>query len=240
MDKALSGSVVSRSSITGDMEDEIFMLFRRYYRCAERAAFEHDLAQKDWVLLLRDMRGAVRGFTTMKLYEVGYRGRRVRALFNGNTIIEQDYWGDQELVRSWCDFMAALEQREPRVPLYWYLICSGFRTYLFLPLFFRSFYPRCGSENPPYEQGLIDHLGHLGFPGEYEGGVVRPPEPRECLRQELAVPTKRRLQNRHVRFFLERNPGYLRGNELVCLAEFSAGNTRRTAHDAIARFRGVA
>jgi len=240
MNRALFGSVIPRRTISNVQENELFTLFRHYYRCVTRADFERDLAEKDQVLLLRDIRGTVRGFTTMRLFDVNYQGRRVRALFNGNTIIEQDYWGDQELVRTWCAFMAGLERQEPDVPLYWYLICSGFRTYLFLPLFFCDFAPRCGQETSAHDAGLIDHLGHLGFPDEYRDGIVYPPEPRECLRPELGVPTERRLANRNVRYFVERNPGYLRGDELVCLAEFSFDNTKRAAHEAIARVRGVA
>lgn len=240
MNKVLSGSVVSSRSISRELMNQMFTLFRCYYRCVDRVDFERDLREKDWVLLLRDVRGNVRGFTTMRLFDVNHRGRRVRALFNGNTIIEKDFWGDLELVRTWCDFMAGLERQKPGVPLYWYLICSGFRTYLFLPLFFKRFAPQCGHETDPHERDLIDSLGRLGFPGEYEGGIVHPPRPRECLRPELAVPTERRLSNRNVRFFVEQNPGYLRGDELVCLAEFSLENTRRTAHDALARVRGVA
>jgi hypothetical protein len=32
-----------------------------------------------------------------------------------------------------------------------------------------------------------------------------------------------------VRFFLEKNPGYARGDELVCVAEISPGNMRGLA-----------
>jgi hypothetical protein len=36
-----------------------------------------------------------------------------------------------------------------------------------------------------------------------------------------------------VQFFLQQNPGYLNGDELVCLAEYSLDNTRRTARTAL-------
>jgi hypothetical protein len=129
--------------------------------------------------------------------------------------------------------MAELKMREPAVPLYWYLISSGFRTYLYLPLFFKEFYPRHDRGGACFEKDLSELLGRMKFPEEYHDGIVRVSRPRECLRRELAVPPPARLRNPHVRFFLERNPGYLRGDELVCLAEFSLENALRTARQAL-------
>lgn len=231
----LRGSVLSRDALTAELIHELYFIFSRHYRHAPRAVFDADLLEKDWVLVLRDATGTVRGFTTMMLFDVEAGGRRVRALFNGNTIIEPDYWGDQELVRTWCAFTAQLKRREPTIPLYWYLIVSGFRTYLFLPLFFREFYPRHDRDTPPEIAALIDHLGTLKFDEEYRDGIVHVTTPRECLRADLAVPDARRLRSPHVRHFLNQNPGYRRGDELVCLAEFSLQNTKRTAHDALRR-----
>ncbi len=73
----------------------------------------------------------------------------------------------------------------------------------------------------------------MKFAEEYRDGVVHVAKPRECLRSDLAAPSATRLRNRHVRFFGEQNPGYLRGDELVCLAEYSLENTRRMARSAL-------
>lgn len=227
----LSGRVVPRAEVDPATCDRLYALFERYYRKVDRATFDRDHAEKDYLLLLSDADGAVQGFTTLKLYDVEIDGRRVRAVFNGNTIIDKSAWGEQELVRTWCRFMAELKRDEPDVPLYWYLICSGYRTYLYLPLFYRRFYPGCEQETPPFEQKLLDLLGRMKFPDEYRLGVVRVKEARECLDPELAVPPPHKLENPHIRFFVTRNPGYLRGDELVCLTEFSVENTKRTAHE---------
>ena len=229
----LTGAVEPCDSLDGADVERLFRLFSRYYRHVDHPTFERDWNEKDWVLLLRDDRGAIRGFTTMKLYEVEVLGRIVRAVFNGNTIIDQNYWGEQTLVQVWCEFMAALKSKAPTVPLYWYLISSGYRTYLYLPLFFRAFFPRHDQVTPLFERKLIDFLGRMKFPSEYEDGIVRVAEERECLLGNLAPPSAAKLRNRHVQFFVEKNSGYRRGDELVCLAEFSLDNTRRTAHRAL-------
>ncbi len=236
----LSGAVCSRDNLSPKDIDALYQLFLTYYRQVDRPTFDRDLAEKEWILTLRDEQGILRGFTTMKLYEVTLQGRPIRAVFNGNTIIDQAYWGEQELVRTWCRFMAQLKQTQPETPLYWYLICSGYRTYLFLPLFFREFYPQHDGPEHCFDRSLADHLGALKFPDEYRDGVVRVSAARECLVADIAVPSEARRRSPHVQFFLDRNPNFLRGDELVCMAEFSWKNTRRTARQALEEVSGIA
>jgi hypothetical protein len=232
MNTTLAGSVLPRSKVVGALADRLFDLFQRHYGRVSRRTFDRDLTEKNWVVLLRDEAGEVRGFTTLMLYDLLCPGRRIRAVFSGNTIVDPSHWGSQELVRTWRRFMHRLKAEMPTVPLYWYLICSGYRTYLYLPLFFREFFPRHDRGTPEDERALIDRLGRLKFPEEYGEGVVRVKDPRECLREDLAVPPPHKLANPHVRFFVRRNPGYLRGDEMVCLAEFSAENLRRPEPEA--------
>jgi len=232
MGNRLTGSIVSRTAVDADLAGRLYSLFTQYYERVDRGTFDRDLATKDWVLLLKAGSGVVQGFTTMRLYELTFGDRPVRAVFNGNTIIDRSCWGEQELVRSWCRFMANLKLEAPTSRLYWFLICSGYRTYLYLPLFYRNFYPRHDCETPEFERALIDFLGRMAFPDEYRDGIIRVAEPRECLRADLAVPPVHKQKHAHVRFFVDRNPGYLRGDELVCLTEFSLENTRGLARQA--------
>jgi hypothetical protein len=227
---SLTGRVIPNRAVDRAVADRLYELFAQYYLHVDRATFERDQAEKDWLLLLSDANGTVQGFTTLKYYDLEIRGLPLRAVFSGNTIIDRAHWGEQELVVTWCRFMADLLRTRPAIPLYWFLVCSGYRTYLYLPLFFHEFFPRHDRETPDFERHLIDSLGRLRFPQEYDAGVVRVGQPRECLLPELAVPPPYKLSNPHIRFFAERNPGYLRGDELVCVTEFSLTNTKRLAH----------
>jgi len=229
----LEGSVITRSAVDVVTRNELYQLFYRYYEKVDRETFDNDLDEKDWVLLLRDQAGSLQGFTTMKLYDLHHEGRRIRAIFSGNTIIEKEYWGDIALMKTWGKFMANLKCELPDTPLYWYLICSGYRTYLFLPFFFRDFYPCSNKSTPEYEKKLIDLLGKMKFPEEYRDGIVRVASPRECLQPEIAVPPDRKMKNAHVKYFVENNPDYLLGNELVCITEFSIDNNMRLARSCL-------
>ena len=209
----------------------LYDLLERHYDYVTWRQFEADLAEKDNVIVLRDANGRPCGFSTQKLMRVEVDGRPVRAIFSGDTVIDRSHWGEQELGRAWCRYVGQVRAAEPETPLCWFLISKGYRTYLYLPLFFEKYYPGCAWPTPAAEQRVLDALAYAKFPDHYncETGLVVFPESRGNLKPELAIVPSHRLNNPHVRFFLSRNPSYALGTELACLAEISAGNMRSYA-----------
>lgn len=210
----------------------MFSLLDLNYENVNRACFESDLFEKDYVILLRDAQDrCLRGFSTQKLMNFQVEGQPMRAVFSGDTIIARSHWGEQELGRAWSKFVAELRAEEPGIRLYWFLISKGYRTYLYLPLFFHQFYPRHDRVTPAYEQTILDTLAKARYPEYYdrESGLIVFPESHGNLNHELAEIPAHRLRNAHVRFFLSRNPGFAEGHELACLAEISSENMRSYA-----------
>jgi hypothetical protein len=66
-------------------------------------------------------------------------GAPIMALFSGDTIISHHHWGEQELAHAWCYFAGQIKRQCPELPLYWFLIVKGHRTYRYLPAFTRRF-----------------------------------------------------------------------------------------------------
>ena len=159
----------------------------------------------------------------------------MRAIFSGDTIIDRAFWGEQELVRAWCRFAGRILAAEPDTPLYWFLISKGYRTYLFLPLFYREFYPRRGTVAAHFEKGLIDLLASERFGSDYDprAGLIRFPESHGQLSSDLAEIPPGRREHPDVQFFLSRNPQYARGQELVCLARIHPDNMKSFAATAV-------
>jgi len=163
-------------------------------------------------------------------YHTHVDGQPARALFSGDTIIDREHWGSQELVRAWCRLAGQLKSQRGDRPFYWFLISKGRRTYLYLPYFFREFYPRGDRPTPAFAQRLIRALGRLRYPEEFDPrtGLIEPAGPHDRLKPELDA-TLRRLRNPHVAFFTRRNPRYQEGVELACVAEISPQNMRSLA-----------
>src|SRR5438046_5094218 len=205
--------------------ERLFALYEMYYEGAERQRFFHDLDEKDRVILLIDGDGIV-GFSTQKVFAFD----RVRVLFSGDTIIDPRHWGTQELVRAWCRFAGRTKAEASDLPLYWFLISKGHRTYMYLPLFFHRFHPSCDHEPDDFERDLMHRLGNAKFGDRYNpaSGLIDERAPLDRLKPEIDSALDR-TRNRHVAFFVDRNPHYADGVELLCLTEISADNMRSFA-----------
>ncbi len=209
----------------------MFDLYHRYYAASERTRFEADLRDKDYVILLKDVEGIFRGFSTLAVYDFDFAGRARRALYSGDTIIHHDFWGSQALPLAWCQMAGRIKAEAPEIPLYWFLIVKGHRTYRYLSLFARRFYPTWRYPTPADVHALMDHLAAGKFGEHYDPrrGVVHFHRSRGHLRGDWARIPEHVRNKPDVRFFLQRNPDYHRGDELVCLTELHADNLRSHA-----------
>ncbi|CAN5370617.1 hypothetical protein BH23VER1_BH23VER1_23020 [soil metagenome] len=232
MPNNLTSQIRAAASITEAEHAALFALFRRHYDAATSGAFARDLAAKDDVILLTDRAsGALAGFSTQVVERYSVSGDPVRVLFSGDTIIDPAHWGEQELVRSWCRYAgAALASAESAgEPLYWLLISKGYRTYLYLPLFFRYYFPSRAPTPDLRRTASEIARQRFGDPFCTRTGCLK--FARSCghLHGTLAEVPEKRRSDPHVRLFLERNPGFASGDELVCLAPITAENMRSFA-----------
>lgn len=220
------------ATVTRERARDLFELFASHYENVDWERFREDLREKDYVILLDEARtGLVRGFSTQKILRLRVRGVPLRAIFSGDTIIHRAFWGEQELVRGWSRFAGAVHAEEPGVPLFWFLISKGHRTYLYLPLFFRRYFPRHDGPTPPFEREVMDALAMSRYPSAYrrERGLLEFAEPLGNLTPELALIPSGRDRDPRVQFFVARNPTYAQGTELVCVAELTAPNMKSIA-----------
>jgi hypothetical protein len=221
----MTGRLVPREELTMGEQEALFALLSAHFQGVTRERFAADLAEKNWILLLEED-GRLRGFSTLRIYETaGPGGEPLTVVYSGDTIVEQGAWATAALPKSWIAAVRALRERHSHGRLLWLLLTSGFRTYRFLPVFWRDFWPRPGSATPPVMRSLLDHLAQERFGPLFDAaaGVVRFPEP-QVLREGLDAIRKGRLADPHVAFFLEQNPGWEKGDELACLTELTEDN----------------
>lgn len=200
-------------------------LLDAHFEGVSRAQFECDLAEKNWAILLENDAGRLRGFSTLQVHRASFRGEPITVVFSGDTIVDREAWGSRALPRTWIGSVNTLRERHGSGRTYWLLITSGFRTYRFLPVFWREFFPRFDAQTPSETGALMNALATERFGGRYDAarGIVRFENP-QVLRGELREIPRGRLEDPHVAFFAQRNPGFVRGDELVCLAELSPSN----------------
>jgi hypothetical protein len=202
----------------------MFQLLGRHFEGVTRTQFDSDLMEKNWVIFLERETRLV-GFSTILAYETSFRGEPVSVIYSGDTIVAQEAWGSPALSRTWIASVTQLRNRYSHGRYYWLLLTSGFRTYRFLPVFWREFYPRFDVPTPRATKELIDHLAGERFGSRYDPitGIVRFANPQRLRTEMIGIPAGR-TENRHIAFFASRNPGHIDGDELVCLTELKETN----------------
>ena len=222
----MRGRLLRRSELSSRDEHLMYALFRKHFEGISREQFRSDLDQKNWVVLLDgEEEGALEGFTSIHFYDTRHGGAPLSIVYSGDTIVDRAAWGRSALAPIWIGAINHLHRAYGKGRLYWFLLVSGYRTYRYLPIFWRASYPRHDVPAPPEIQGLIDFLAGERFGSLYhrDEGVVRFPAP-QILRQPLRGIPERRAADPHIAFFTHRNPGHERGDELVCLTEISWEN----------------
>ncbi len=214
----------------------MYALFARYYDNVDPGRFARDLAEKDWVILLRNEAQRIVGFSTLQTYpHAGVLGRTM-ILYSGDTIMDRAYRHRGALAGAFGHFLLRTIEACRELPFYWFLTSKGARTYRFLPVFFRAFAPAFNRPTPPAMKRLVDEVAAAKFGARYapETQIVVCDGERDRLCEAEQDPLLLQRDDPHIRFFLERNPGHARGDELVCMAEISAANLNARARRVIA------
>ena len=201
--------------------EQMWELYDEFYDNVERATFDEDLRQKDFVLLgTEDGTGNIGGFSTVVFFIQEHKGRRVGLYFTGDTVFHPRYWGRKDLhwatLKEWLHW----KLRHPRTPLYWYLICSGHLTFLSLVRNFPTHWPRYERPTPPFERGLLDAIGRRRFGDLWrpERGLISAGPAQPVFKASVAPLTDSVRALPEIQFFLHRNPEHEQGDELAMIA----------------------
>ena len=221
----MNGYLVRREDLRPAQRRAMFRLLAAHFDGVNELTFARDLADKNWVVVVEDGDGRLCGFSTLAFYRTHCRGREIGVVCSGDTIVADRARTSRALLATWLDSVLWLGRNLEPDDLYWLLISSGYRTYRCLPLAFKAYHP--ASDGPVSRElaGMADRLarqrwGDAYFPRE---GLVRFAEPQR-LKAEVSPLSERLLQDRHVAFFTERNPGHADGDELVCLTSLGPSN----------------
>ncbi len=222
----LQSRIVAVDALDGALIDAMFALHVQYYDACERARFEHDLANKRYVIVLDSPHGLA-GFSTVAVDRYDTAGGPALVLFSGDTIIDRACWGEQTLSRSFARLAGALHASTPELPLYWLLISKGHRTYRYLGLFSRRYFPHHTHDDPQL-RALAEQFAAARFGTDYDParGVIRFPQSHGHLKTDIADVPAHVAARAEGAFFLARNPGYRNGDELVCLTRLGVDNLR--------------
>lgn len=229
--RMLGGGIIPTVDLSADERSRMRTLMACYFTGVDRERFDRDLADKPWTILLRDAAGEIMGFSTLAIMAMRMGGREVRAVYSGDTIIDQRHRATSALPRAFLRFLAChTGVGRGGDEWFWFYVCKGYRTYRFLPVFYHTFHPHPDVATPEFERQVMAGLARARFGDAYdpEAGVVRVVGDY-VLREGVGDITDERSRDPFIRFFARRNPGWVRGEELVCLVSLKPSNFRSKA-----------
>lgn len=207
----------------------MFAIMQKYYDNFIWDNFISDLKSKQDAILLYDENNCLRGFTTLAVF---FHDEKIQLLFSGDTNIEKEYWGNNDLSQIWVK-NAFVHAEKFRGTTYWLLLTKGYKTYKFLHTFFNSFYPRANTKTPWYLQEIMHKFATKKYGEQYQNGVIT--TGKDYLKSEFAEIDEAKLKNKNTAFFLEKNPNFTKGDELVCITELSLRNLNNLGRKMLGR-----
>lgn len=210
-----------RDSLDAAARARMLELMELCYENVDAARFAEDLDAKHHVIMLLDGAGTLQGFSTIRMATETLGGRPVDVLFSGDTVIHPDHWGAKALQRGFIAFALAHKLRHPRRRLFWLLLSKGYKTYLLLTNNFPSAFPRVDVTPPAQLRALRDRIACAWWGHEYDPAteLLRFTVPRDHVRTAVAALDPAARRHADVAYFLDKNPRWAQGDELVCLAE---------------------
>lgn len=208
--------------------DRMYELMSNNYNHVNKENFEKDLLAKQYVGIFT-LENIIYGFTTYAINPQNSGTDEYNIVFSGDTIIDPEFWGTQIMMQSWCRTVGTFLHHSSSKKLYWYLLTKGHRTYMYLPLFFSDYFPSHEGTKDPLYQSIAERCSDLFYGEKYkiEKGVIQFKEKIGELNKELAEASFNK-RSTFAAFFLEKNPGFYNGDELVCLTEISVDNMIRS------------
>ena len=201
---------------------EMHQVFLKYYNNTHLNTFLDDISKKQYILLMKDpINKRIVGFSTIALLDLQYKGRNVKGIFSGDTILEKEYWGSRRWQLTWGLFCIKLRLKNYRTPFFWLLISKGYKTYMLLANNFVDYYPRIDKQDKEladvvdsyceqlYPQNYIKEQRILDFGNEYQNLQSHVAEISDNLRESQPK----------IRFFEESNPNWRLGTELPCVGK---------------------
>lgn len=213
--------------------ESMFLLMKNHYENMKKDKFLKDLYDKNNVFLLFE-NDELKGFSTIKKMELNIENEKetvngkIVGFFSGDTIIEKGFSWGIEFQKEWIKYCLLESEKNMKngVKTYWFLISKGIKTYMYLPTYFKKFSPKVDYTENEMEKKIKDIYAEKIYGNRYnkENGIVKNDGTNDFLRENVVVLSEKQLKNKNVQFFLEKNPSYQKGDELVCLAEISFEN----------------
>jgi len=223
--RKMSANTVPVSTLIQSEIEELFELYSVYYENLNKEQFIIDLKNKTSVILMKNRKGEVKGFSTLTNFRLLNHPDKPYCLYSGDTIIHEDYWGTSALTMEFLKNILIEKIKHPFSNVWWFLISKGYKTYLLLANNFHEYYPRVGVKTPKEKMDIIECLSEMVYPNHFnrETGLITFEDSKHEKLKVFVAPITDQMcdKNIKIKFFQDANPNWERGDELACIGKVS-------------------
>jgi hypothetical protein len=205
----------------------MFRLMLGYYENVNPFDFDLDLQRKDHVVVLRKDRH-ICGFSTQAFWEKTIAEQKVGIVYSGDTIVDRNARVSFAMPVAFGQYLNTVYARAPERPLYWLLTSKGFRTFRAMSVFFSNYFPAEGRLLSDFENRLLEMLCAEKFPGRLDRNnwILKAPPESQTLKTGADLAEMSSRSHPDIERFVQLNPSYRCGDELICLARFEKTNVK--------------
>jgi hypothetical protein len=228
----LNGRVIDPMDLTNYECTRMYEIATNYWTNRTWNVFEESVYSADWVVLVHNAQtNIIEGFMNLLKFQLVIDGQPVTIFFSGLTTVEKAYRQSSVLHRVGAQHVMR-QAAFCTTPVYWAFASLSYHSYHALPAFVHTFYPNYYAHPPLDMQHILDTVGSYAARSVYhstydnERGVITPANPQSpaALKTQFADIPAQRLCDPHISFFLQTNPGYTRGELLLCAASLEQSN----------------
>uniref|UniRef100_A0A7S4P7X3 N-acetyltransferase domain-containing protein n=1 Tax=Paramoeba aestuarina TaxID=180227 RepID=A0A7S4P7X3_9EUKA len=170
--------------------------------------------------------GVLVGFSAVSWIDEPFlvEGVKCYVLINGPTVLVPAGWGMRIFFKQLSLFLAErVTKVEENAKVFMVMLSEGIKSFLFLENNFDCYYPHWAYPTPRFEQAVLNEVGAFFGKSEWvpEKGIVLYEEGEGKLKPEINEMVMGSLlpaEEKIFQFFKSKNPGFLDGDYLVCIA----------------------
>jgi hypothetical protein len=185
--------------------------------------FHHSvLLSYKYAIMAREKKdGSLRGVTLLGVDRKELNGVKFTLIRLGLSFFENYYRGGPLLYYVFAYHIMKEMILHPLTPLFVIGKAFSYKSYLILCKTISRAYPKYNTETTDFARSLLNNYGmSVKFPGEeYDPETFVLKREKTAIKKGVAVLQPDDLKDPHIKFFVDRNPGWVKGHQLLSTGE---------------------
>ena len=124
-------TVLAIESLSSTLIERMTQLYLDNYEGSSKTLFTGDLSKRTRFSCCLQMVTLSDSLPFSNMYRQ-LMGAHSGWFYSGDTIVDKEHWGQQQLARAWISRIGRIKAEAPDTPLYWFLLVKGHRTFKYL------------------------------------------------------------------------------------------------------------